>query len=283
MGPQKLIMYIIIYIYIAYIYICVYIYISSRQIPLSSCYSIVMVIALGGALSLSRVLWKSAYSRSFHACIFLSLCIHFLSFSCHVPFIGIHFNSFSFHNLFMFIPMCIQVLSSSFHLYTFSFHFAFMSFHVLSKSYGNGSMAGPGDRVQQMVIAKLSLNDPSNIWHCSKEICHKTRERERERQKERKKERKKERQRERERERERASWMPNAMATAGNRAPQIEFPSSSFIGFAHAVTMHNSICFVYAKFNGLSSMVPGYRFWGEPITSQCFVHISDKQTPAILK
>ena len=37
------------------------------------------------------------------------------------------------------------------------------------------------------------------------------------------------REREREkkaRERERASWMPNDMVTAGNRAPQVEFPSS---------------------------------------------------------
>ena len=31
---------------------------------------------------------------------------------------------------------------------------------------------------------------------------------------------------ERERERERASWMPNDMETAGNRAPQVEFSSS---------------------------------------------------------
>ena len=75
-------------------------------------------------------------------------------------------------------------------------------------------MAWPGtsgNRVQQMVIAKLSLrlslNNPSNIyniWHCSKEICHKTTEEER----------------------EWASWMPNAIVTAGNRAPQVEFPSS---------------------------------------------------------
>ena len=86
-----------------------------------------------GGLSLSRVLWKSAYSRSFHACIFLSLCIHVLSCSFHVPFIGIHVHSFSFHIPFVFIPMCIHVLSSSFHLHAFSFHFAFMSVHVLSK------------------------------------------------------------------------------------------------------------------------------------------------------
>ena len=90
----------------------------------------------------------------------------------------------------------------------------------------------------------LSLNKPSNIWHCSKEICHKTtqRERERKKKKERNKERKKQRkterkkekkrkkernkQKKRERERARARWMPNAMVTAGNRAPQVEFPSS---------------------------------------------------------
>ena len=35
-----------------------------------------------------------------------------------------------------------------------------------------------------------------------------------------------EREREGERERERPSWMPNDMVTAGNRAPQVEFPSS---------------------------------------------------------
>jgi hypothetical protein len=40
-------------------------------------------------------------------------------------------------------------------------------------------------------------------------------DRERERQKERKKD-----------EGEQASWMPNAMVTAGNREPQVEFPSS---------------------------------------------------------
>ena len=59
-------------------------------------------------------------------------------------------------------------------------------------------MAWPGNRVQEMVIAKLllrlSLNNPSNVCHCSKEICHKN-DREREREK-----------------RERASWMPMDMA-----------------------------------------------------------------------
>ena len=77
-----------------------------------------------------------------------------------------------------------------------------------------------------MVIAKLSLrlrlslNNTCNILHSSKEICHKMTERERERATE----------IERERERERASWMPNAMVTAGNRAPQVEFPSSVLPG-----------------------------------------------------
>jgi hypothetical protein len=120
--------------------------------------------------------------------------------------------------------MCIHFLSYSFHLHACSFHFALISFHVLSFPYGTGSMAWPGAQVQQMVIAKLSLslslNNPSNIWHCSKEICHKPTEREGER------ERETERERERKREPERASWMPNDMVTAGNRAPQVEFPSS---------------------------------------------------------
>ena len=37
---------------------------------------------------------------------------------------------------------------------------------------------------------------------------------------------KRQREREREKERKRASWMPNDVVTAGNRAPQVEFPSS---------------------------------------------------------
>ena len=48
-------------------------------------------------------------------------------------------------------------------------------------------------------------------------------------QNDKKRERDQKKAREREREhtkRERVSWMPNAMVTAGNRAPQVEFPSS---------------------------------------------------------
>ena len=65
-------------------------------------------------------------------------------------------------------------------------------------------MAWPGDRVQQMVIAKLSprlsLNNLSNIWDCSKVICHKNEER-----KERKKKKASKQARKRDRDRERAS------------------------------------------------------------------------------
>ena len=125
-------------------------------------------------------------------CMHLPFIVHSFPFmSLSFPFIGIHFHSFSFHIPFMFIPMCIHVLSSSFHLHACSFHFAFMSFHFLSKVMEMALWLGQGTRVQQMVIAKLSprlsLNNPSNIWHCSKEICHKTtdtRERESGREKE---------------------------------------------------------------------------------------------------
>ena len=178
--------------------------------------------------------WFQVFRQHF---MFLSCSFHFASFFLHVPFICMHIP-FILHSFRVF---CI-LLSCSFHLYSvpfiflsyffpfhsnvhwysFSFHsnvhscpFIFLSFacmflsfciHVLLfpfQSYENGSMAWPGDRVQQMVIAKLSLrlslNNPSNIWHCSNEICHKNdRVRERERNRER------EREGERERERERA-------------------------------------------------------------------------------
>ena len=84
-----------------------------------------------------------------------------------------------------------------------------------------------------------SLNSPSNIWHCSKEICHKN-----------------ERVRERERESELdAKWY-------GNCRKQGTTGWISLIGFVNSVNGRNSICLGYAKFNGLSCMVPGYRFWG---------------------
>ena len=128
------------------------------------------------------------------ACMFLHvpfICMHipfmlhscpviFLSFSFHVPFICIYFRSFSFYIPFIFIPMCIHVLSSSFHW-----------------TWLHGLARGPS--ATNGYIAKLSLrlspNNPSNIWHCSKENCHRN-----------------------DRVRERASSMPNDMVTAGNRA-----------------------------------------------------------------
>ena len=51
-------------------------------------------------------------------------------------------------------------------------------------------------------------------------------QREREREKTQNNRRERERE-ERERERAQASWIPNDMVTAGNRAPQVEFPSSA--------------------------------------------------------
>ena len=103
------------------------------------------------------VLLVSGASATLHVpsfCIHLPFIVYsfpltFLSFSFHVPFICINFPVFSFHIPFIFISMCIHVLSFSFHFLSFCIHV--LSFHF--KSYGNGSMAWPGDRVQQIVIA----------------------------------------------------------------------------------------------------------------------------------
>ena len=78
-----------------------------------------------------------------------------------------------------------------------------------------------------------------------------------------------ERQREKKKARERASWMPNAMVTAG-------------IGFARSVNVRNSICLVYTKFNGLSCVVLGYRFWGG-LSLHSVSCTSLTKNPAILK
>ena len=101
-------------------------------------------------------------------------------------------------------------------------------------------------------------------------------ERKKDRKKERKKKkRKKERNKQKKRERESASEMD--AECYGNCRKQGTTGWISLIGFARSVNVHNSICLAYAKFNGLSCMVPGYRFWGCPIALQCFVHISDKK------
>ena len=93
-------------------------------------------------------------------------------------------------------------------------------------------MAWPGDRVQQMVIAMTLFE--GNLPQ------------------------KRLRERETARARARASWMPNDM----DCRKQGTTGWISLIGFACSVNVHNSICLVYAKFNGLSCMVPGYPFWG---------------------
>ena len=113
----------------------------------------------------------------------------------HVPFILCSFNLIYMFFPFMFIPMCIDVYWCPFIFLSFACIFLSCCIHILSfpfQSYGNGSMAWPGDRVQQMVIAKLSLslslNNPSTydiVQRCSKDICHKNNtERERAREKE---------------------------------------------------------------------------------------------------
>ena len=123
--------------------------------------------------------------------MFLSCCSHFLYFSFHL-----HACSFDFALIVHFLSFPFI----SFHFLSFPFiSFPFISFHFLPK--GNGFMAWPGDRVQQMVIAKLSLNNPYNISHCYivfKDIFQifstkrqTERERGRDRQTDRKKERKK--------------------------------------------------------------------------------------------
>ena len=102
--------------------IYIYIHMSSRQNPLhlSSCFC--YGYRFWGGQSLSRVLWKSACSRSFRACIFLSLCINFLSCSSHFPFMFLSY-SFHFHSNVHSCPLIFLSFA----------RFAFMSFHFLSK------------------------------------------------------------------------------------------------------------------------------------------------------
>ena len=135
-------------------------------------------------------------------------------------------------------------------------------------------MAWPGDQVQQMVIAKLSLRlsltNPSNIWHCSKEICNKSTDREREREK-----------RKRKRKRKSKRKSKRKRARGHHRFNFHQFPSSVLPVLWMCTT--NSICLVYAKFNGLSCMVPGYRFWGAlSLYSVSCTFLTEKKS-AILK
>ena len=67
-------------------------------------------------------------------------------------------------------------------------------------------------------------------------------------------------QREREKERERESASELDAKWYGNRRKQGTTGWISIIVFARSVNVHNSMCLVYAKLNGLSCMVPGYPF-----------------------
>ena len=103
-----------------------------------------------------------------------SFSLHLHAYSLYIPFIGINFQSFSFHNPFTFIPMCIHVLAPPFHSHAFSFHIAFMSFHFLAV-VEMALWLGQGTECNQWLSVRLSLKKPSNMT-CSKEICHKERE-----------------------------------------------------------------------------------------------------------
>ena len=175
------------------------------------------------------------------ACIFLSVCIHFLSFTFTVLSCSFHFNSNVHSCPFIFLLFPCIFLSFCIHFLSFLSKVMEMALWL-----GPGPSATNGCRYSKLSL-RLSLNNPSNIWHCSKEICHKDRERESELD---------------------AKWY-------GNCRKQGTTGWISLIGSARSVNVHNSICLVYAKFNGLSCMVPGYRSRGGPIALQCFEHISD--------
>ena len=119
-----------------------------------------MVIAFGGALSLSRVLWKSAYSRSNMKpksipkqarkwieqlfCWFQVLRQHFMFLSC-----CINLHAFSFHlhaasfrcafisSRFPFVFLHVPFIGIHFHSFSFHIPFVFipMCIHVLSSSF----------------------------------------------------------------------------------------------------------------------------------------------------
>ena len=101
-------------------------------------------VSLWGALSLSRVLWKSAYSRSNMKpksipkqarkwieqlfCWFQVLRQHFMFLSC-----CIYLDAFSFMFLSfacIFLSLCIHFLSLSFHVSFIDIHFHSCSFHI---------------------------------------------------------------------------------------------------------------------------------------------------------
>ena len=102
---------------------------------------IVIVISFGGALSLSRIMWKSINSRSNMKpksnpkqarkrieellCWFQVLRQHFMFLSC-----CIHLHACSFHFPFMFLLVVFISLYFPFIFLSYSFQCAFMSFHL---------------------------------------------------------------------------------------------------------------------------------------------------------
>ena len=91
-----------------------------------------------------------------------SCSFHFAFICMHVPPCSFHLHAYSFHVAFMSSHFPFILLSCSFHLYLFPFIFLLYSFHLHSNVHscpvnlpfiGHGSMAWPGDRVQQMVIS----------------------------------------------------------------------------------------------------------------------------------
>ena len=100
-------------------------------------------------------------------------------------------------------------------------------------------------------------------------------ERERERNREREREREKKKKKEIHKERKKGRKKERKKERTNKRKKESEFDAKwyvncrkegttgwiSLIGFAHSENVHNSICLAYAKFDGLSCMAPGYRFW----------------------
>ena len=126
-----------------------------------------------------------SFSFHLHAssdCAFISFCFPFMFLS--LVFMSIHFP-------FIFLSFSSQCAFMSSHLPFICTHFPFILHSCPLISFLKLLKSLPENRVQQMVIAKLSLrlrlslNNTCNILHSSKEICHKMTERERERERQR--------------------------------------------------------------------------------------------------
>ena len=192
----------------------------------------------------------------------------------------------SFNFPFRFLSCSFQCAFSSFHLPFICMHFPFIVHSFPFKGYGTGfngviaksslrlslnkpfkwlvggaitilkNMSSSMGRIIPDILENKQCLKPPTRWHCSKDIFHQTTEREREKESER---------------------VGCQMIWYSICRKQGTKGGISLIGFASWVNVHNSICLVYAKFNGLSCTFPGYRFWGSPIALQCLVRISDKK------